>query len=78
MAKYDKLTQWLRKPKLPLGFDEIEEIIGDKLPASAMQYRPWWGNEANAESRHCRAWLDAGWQVDSVDLKNRRVVFRKV
>ncbi|MGC2698375.1 MAG: hypothetical protein WA738_21515 [Candidatus Angelobacter sp.] len=78
MAKYDRLTEWLQKPKLPLTFAEIEQIIGDKLPPAASQYRPWWGNETKAASRQCRAWLDAGWQIDSVDLKAKRVVFRKV
>jgi hypothetical protein len=78
MAKYDRLTEWLKKPSLPLTFDEIEKIIGERLPASAAQYRPWWGNEVNAESRQCHAWLDAGWQVESVDLNNKRVVFKKM
>jgi hypothetical protein len=78
MAKYDQLTEWLQKPKLPLTFAEIEQIIGVKLPPSASLYRPWWGNEAKADSRHCHAWLDAGWEIDSVDLKAKRVVFRKV
>ena len=77
MAKYDRLTEWLKKPLLPLTFDEIEKIIGERLPPSAGQYRPWWGNELNAESRQSHAWLDAGWKVESVDLKNKRVVFRK-
>jgi hypothetical protein len=54
------------------------KIIGEKLPASAEQYRPWWGNEVNAESRQCHAWLNAGWQVESVDLKAKRVVFKKM
>jgi len=76
MAKYDKLTQWLAKPKLPLTFAEIEKIIGEALPPSASQYRPWWGNEVKPSARQCRAWLDAGWKVDSVDLKARRVIFK--
>jgi hypothetical protein len=78
MAKYDRLTDWLKKPTLPLTFDEIETIIVERLPASAAQYRPWWGNETNADSRQCHAWLDAGWRVDSVDLSNKRVVFKKI
>ncbi len=43
MAKYDRLTEWLKKPKLPLTFSEIETIIGERLPDSAAQHRPWWG-----------------------------------
>ncbi len=77
MAKYDKLTDWLRNPTVVLTFDEIEKIIEDKLPDAALKYRPWWGNEKGAESRQCRAWLDAGWEVGKVDLKGKLVLFRR-
>ena len=77
MAKYDGLTAWLRSQKITLTFDQIENIIGNTLPNSASTYRPWWGNESGADSRPCRAWLDAGWEVDSADLKGRTVVFRQ-
>lgn len=77
MAKYEKLTEWLKNPTVVLTFSEIEKIIGDHLPDSAVNYRPWWGNEKGAESRQCRAWLDAGWEVGHVDLKAKMVLFRK-
>jgi hypothetical protein len=78
MGTYSKLTNWLRNPTLMvLTFDEIEKIIGAELPESAAKYRPWWGNESAAKSRQCRAWLDAGWEVDKVDLKGKIVWFRK-
>jgi hypothetical protein len=79
MSKYDGLTSFLKKPTLTMSFREIElHIAPEMLPASARTHRPWWGNEQDASSRQCRAWLDAGWEVDSVDLKSERVVFRKV
>jgi hypothetical protein len=77
MAKYDRLTDWLKSPTVVLRFDEIETIIGDQLPDAALKYRPWWGNEKDSESRHCRAWLDAGWQVGKVYLKAKMVLFRR-
>ena len=78
MDRYSKLTDWLNNPQLIiLTFEQIEEIIGDKLPDSATKYRPWWGNEKDTISRQCNAWMDAGWEVDRVDLKNRIVRFRK-
>jgi hypothetical protein len=78
MGKYDPLRDWLRNQpgdRLTLPFEDIEakDRIGVELPKSAREYRPWWGNEANSGSRHCRAWLDAGWRVDAVDL-SREVV----
>jgi hypothetical protein len=79
MERYSKLTEWLNNPKLiVLSFEQIEEIIGDKLPDSATDHRPWWGNENGNPSRQCHAWLDAGWEVDRVDLKARIVRFRKL
>jgi hypothetical protein len=77
MAKYEKLTEWLKNPTVVLTFAEIEKIIGDKLPDAAANYRPWWGNEKDAKSRQCRAWLDAGWEVGKVDLNAKLVLFRR-
>ena len=56
MERYSKLTEWLNNPKLiVLSFEQIEEIIGDKLPDSATVHRPWWGNEKGNASRQCSA-----------------------
>jgi hypothetical protein len=77
MDKYGKLTEHLCNATLVLTFDEIERIIGDKLPDAALKYRPWWGNERGKESRQCSSWLSAGWEVGRVDLKARMVLFRK-
>jgi len=81
MAKYEKLTDWLNNPqrnpqRLLLTFREIEHIIEDHLPESAHKYVAWWGKESGSEQSH--AWLDAGWEVESVDLKAEEVAFRKI
>jgi hypothetical protein len=79
MGKYDALTGWLRNPTaIVLTFAEIERIIGATLPQAARRHRPWWGNEKNARSRQCRSWLDAGWEVDSVDEGAETVTFRHI
>jgi hypothetical protein len=78
--KYDSLKDYLAKqePTLTLRFTDIERIIGDTLPAAAHRHRPWWGNQiSNPSSRQCYAWLDAGWEVDTVDLARETVRFRK-
>jgi hypothetical protein len=78
MRPYSKLTEWLRNPQfIVLTFEQIEKIIGDKLPDTARKYLPWWGNEKDNLSRQCSAWMGAGWEVDRVDLNNRIVHFRK-
>ena len=79
MSQYSKLTAWLESPTLiVLSFEQIEAIIGEKLPESATKYRPWWGNEVNSPSGQCSGWMDAGWTVDKVDLNNRIVRFTKL
>jgi hypothetical protein len=58
---------------LTLQFTKIETIIGGKLPASAREYRSWWGNARR--NPHARQWLDAGWQVLSVNMRRETVSF---
>lgn len=56
-------------------FADIERALGFPLPASARRHRPWWGNSrGNAQAR---AWLDAGWVVDAVNLTAETVAFRR-
>ncbi|MDZ7731778.1 MAG: hypothetical protein U5R31_00510 [Acidimicrobiia bacterium] len=59
-----------------LRFAELERILGASLPASARRHRPWWANTAGSHSQ-ARAWLEAGWSVDMVDLNGGRVAFRR-
>ena len=80
MGKYDPLRNWLRNQpgnRPTVSFDDIEDKgkIGVELPPSAREHRPWWGNETTPSSRQCRAWLDAGWRVDTVDLSRELVTF---
>jgi DNA-binding XRE family transcriptional regulator len=76
-SKYYPLYKYLsRQPDsglIELNFAEVEEIIGKKLPASAMATRAWW---ANSRTSQARAWQEAGWLVDDVDFAEKFVVFR--
>jgi len=85
MSKYDPLTRWLRNQpsnRAWVTFEDIEakDKIGIDLPPSAKQYREWWANETDPKTRHrqCRAWLDADWEVEDVDLSREIVTFRKL
>lgn len=79
MAKYGPLGAYLRRrgsPEIELAFEEIERIIGSKLPETASRPQ-WWANETNPDTRHvqCSAWQDAGY--DAFLLPRARVLFRQ-
>jgi hypothetical protein len=60
-----------------MSFDEIERVIGAKLPPSATHHRAWWSNNAQ-NNVMTKAWKDAGFESEDVDMKGRRVTFRRV
>ena len=59
--------------EVTLGFEQIERILNDKLPPSAYEYWAWWANEKEGNHVNARAWANAGWKVESVDFKRKRV-----
>ena len=80
MAKYDPLKDYLKDlptslNDVTLSFDHINEILQSDLPYSANQYSAWWSNEVNGQHVQARAWLNAGWKVESVDFNRKRVRF---
>jgi len=81
MNRYDALRDRLRlvrgASEVTLTFVEIEQLIGSSLPPSAREHRAWWANETRSDGSHvqCRAWIEAGWFVDSVDVHEGRVTF---
>lgn len=77
-GKYTSLTfylsrkaQWTRWVKLQ--FSRIEGIIGNNLPVSAIQNTGWWNNTKS--SSQGKAWLNVGWKVKEVNLKEGTVIF---
>lgn len=80
MSKYQALNRFFRAQVtgfLRMTFDEVEKEAGFSLPASARLHQAWWAND---RSRHvqARAWLDAGYETEQVDMKAGRLVFRRV
>ncbi len=78
--KYSPLRKYLarRPPSIKyatLTFTEIEKIIADRLPSSALQHRHWWSNADS--SVQARSWLYPGWKVQEVNLSDKTVVFRR-
>ena len=80
-SKYGGLTSHLKfrgafTSVVKLSFARIDGLIGSNLPMSAYRSEAWWSNMAS--SVHAKAWLDAGWEVQEVNLKEGYVVFKKV
>jgi hypothetical protein len=60
-----------------MTFDQIERVIRAKLPPSATNSRAWWSNNPS-NSVMTKAWRDAGFRSEHVDIEGRRVTFRRV
>jgi hypothetical protein len=78
MGSYDGLRVYLAgrdERHVELSFEALEGILGRKLPASAHNHRAWWANDRSHS--HAHAWLEAGWEVDRVNLTARKVSFRR-
>jgi hypothetical protein len=80
VGKYDPLKEFLRGQRanrVELTFAEIERIVGFKLPRSSRDYRAWWSNNPT-NSVMTKAWLDAGFESEQVDMEGRKLTFRRV
>jgi hypothetical protein len=80
MSKYQSLNRFFKAQAvefLRMTFDEVENEAGFTLPASARLHQAWWAND-RARHVQARAWLDAGYESEQVDMKECRLVFRRV
>ena len=59
-----------------LSFSRIDGLIGANLPIEAYRNESWWSNAAS--SAHSKGWLDAGWEVQGVNLAEGFALFEKV
>ncbi|ADI27381.1 hypothetical protein [Geobacillus sp. C56-T3] len=78
MTIYQPLGAYLEKQgvsALTLTIDEMESILGFKLPPSARKYREWWANHYG--NSQAKGWMDYGWQVSKVEL-GKKVTFHKI
>jgi hypothetical protein len=77
---YPLLEEYLRKlpvseEEVTLTFERIEEIVRDQLPRSAHEDGPWWGNQKQGFEIESSPWMDAGWLVETVHLREKWVRF---
>jgi plasmid stability protein len=80
MSKYEPLARYLANQpaqELSLTFEEIETIIGSKLPPSTYEYRALWSNNPQGHVM-AQAWLKAGWETSKVEMEGRKLVFRRI
>jgi hypothetical protein len=78
--KYTPLEKYLRdlplsQDEVTLTFERIEEILNDRLPPEAGEPGPWWANQKQGMYVEVNAWMDAGWMVEIVDLREKWVRF---
>jgi hypothetical protein len=91
VPKYGPLQEFLAglprgQKQVTLGFRRVEELLGEALPPSALTYEQWWRGgrvkrgriDANWQDQvQQRAWEDAGWTVEDLDLLLKNVTFRR-
>ncbi|MDZ5472685.1 hypothetical protein SM124_13180 [Bacillus sp. 31A1R] len=86
MTKYEPLSHYLKQVKpdrITLSYSEIESILSDTLPSSALKYKAWWSNEKTNGHVQSKAWMEAGWMVtyirlgESIDFQRDTVPHQK-
>lgn len=79
MGVYQKLGELLdarQGDEWPVGFRELEALMGVALPPSAFRYAGWWSNNPSNNSM-TSVWLRSGWRTEQVNVAEQSVVFRR-
>ena len=82
-GKYSPLEKYLRElpesqREVTLRFEQIEDILNSKLPSSAYEDQRWWEHEKEGNHVNARAWTNAGWKIESLDVNKMRVKFVRI
>lgn len=81
MGKYEPLGDHLRAladDQWNASFDEIENILGFRLPNSARDHRAWWSNHIGGNHSQTAVWVEAGWETRDVDQAHGLIRFTRV
>ncbi|MEH7378987.1 hypothetical protein V7138_00685 [Bacillus sp. JJ1533] len=70
---FDFLNAKKEISQITLTFEELETILGNKLPESAFVYDAYWRND-NTHSQ-ARAWMSAGWKTIKPNPQERKITF---
>ena len=80
MSKYDPLEDYLKQTDdedVPMGFSEIEAVLGFELPPSSRKQRAWWSNNSS-NNVMTKAWLNAGFETVAVEMDAEKLTFKRV
>lgn len=78
--KYDVLKAFFTaqtRARLSLSFSEIARQAKTRLPSSAFDHPAWWANDSKSHVQ-AKAWLEAGYRAENIDLDAQRVEFVRV
>lgn len=78
-SKYDPLEDYLKQAEaesLPMGFSEIESVLGFELPPSSRTQRAWWSNNPS-NNVMTKAWIGAGYETIQVDMEAETLIFKR-
>jgi DNA-binding XRE family transcriptional regulator len=78
-SKYYPLFHYLEqsdRDKVTLTLAEIEALLAEPLPPTAHNQRGWWSNRRRGAVQ-AQAWMEAGYEVDTIDLDDGVITFRK-
>jgi hypothetical protein len=81
VSKYAPLRHWLHETTanhISATFEQIETILGFKLPDAARQRPQWWANEYG-DTKHVQslAWLDDGFHTRNLNLVKETIDFER-
>jgi hypothetical protein len=79
MSKYDPLTSYLQshpQRELRCSFRDLETVLGFRLPPVSRAHRAWWSNNGS-NNVMTKAWLNAGFRAEQVDMAGESLVFRR-
>lgn len=81
-SRYAPLAVYLQsllteQDKVEMSFEDVELLIGGRLPKYARQHRSWWANDSSGHVQS-QQWLGAGWRVSAVNMSGERVTFTRI
>jgi MoxR-like ATPase len=77
-SKYYRFIDFLNSQHsdtVTCSFEQLEDIIGEKLPSSASSYDAWWSNHPSHPLM--KLVLDSGWTKTRLDLDGHEVTFSR-
>jgi hypothetical protein len=78
LARYQPLGDWLSTQpgeQVTLTFAEVQQILGQPLPATARTSNAWWLHAERYRTAAARVWHAAGWRLLEVNRQRATVTY---